>query len=256
MGMQVDQIFFKNTLRNFSYLITFNDGVIYCIDPFEADPVLHSLGDKKLSGIINTHDHCDHYSGNEKLVERFSCPVMGHPKAHIPHKTQGLSDKEVIYQSGEWALKTVYTPGHTLTHLCVVLYKNESAYAFFTGDCLFNAGVGNCHSGDPHIQFQTIKDVVGNLPDETLVYPGHEYLKKNLQFTQEYEPNNIAAQNFLGRIEHLNLDEVFFINDMKTEREINTFLRLKSPELKKRLNLEHQEPKKVFLTLRELRNNW
>jgi hypothetical protein len=66
----------------------------------------------------------------------------------------------------------------------------------------------------------------------------------------------LVAQNFLKEISTLNLDEHFFINTMKTEREINTFLRLGSRDLLEKLNLVNSNEKQVFLTLRELRNRW
>lgn len=259
--MKVHQIFFKNSLRNFCYLISFDDGAIYCIDPFSAPEVIHYLQDhlnnQPLSGIINTHDHCDHFSGNEELLKAYHCAVMAHPEARIPNSNQSLSDHQLIYQAGEWKLKAIYTPGHTLTHLCLLLERNDRPYALFTGDCFFNAGVGNCHNGgEPEVLFRTISDVFHQLPDEVLIYPGHEYLKRNLEFTKNFEPHNKEAQTFLKKIESLNLDEVFFINSMKTERQINTFLRLDSPDLQETLKLENANQKKVFLTLRELRNSW
>ncbi len=255
--MEVDQIFFKNTLRNFCYLITFDDGEIYCIDPFHSDDVINHLKNQKLKAIINTHDHCDHFSGNEKLVEHYGCMVLAHANAIVPLKNRDLADQEIIHECGEWCLKSLYTPGHTMSHLCLLLEKSGIAYAVFTGDCFFNAGVGNCHNGgNPEVLFETITKIFAKFPDELLIYPGHEYLKRNLEFTKNCEPQNIKALEFLKKLDGLNLDEVFFINSMKTEREINTFIRLDSIDLREHLNLKEADSKKVFLTLRELRNRW
>jgi hydroxyacylglutathione hydrolase len=254
--MKVQQIFFKNTLRNFCYLITFSDGAIFCIDPFGAEEVLEVLGGKPLKAIINTHDHCDHHSGNEKLVATFKCPVLGHGEAKIPHKTHGLKEGEVVYTDGEYELKTIYTPGHTPTHICLVLEKAGKPYAVFTGDCFFNAGVGNCRSGDVADMYRTIKKYFESYADEVLIYPGHEYLKRNLEFTLNIEKSNQKAQAFLTKIKNLNMDEVFFVNDMKIERQINTFLRLHEPEIAEGLGLSGESAEKVFYTLRQKRDNW
>ncbi|MGZ3809969.1 MAG: MBL fold metallo-hydrolase, partial [Bacteriovorax sp.] len=202
--MKIHQIFFKNQLRNFCYLIEFDDGAIYCIDPFHSTLVLDSLKNtfkgRHLAGIINTHDHCDHYSGNADLVARFQCPVMAHLNASPPHKTKNLVDREVIHQCNEWALLALDTPGHTMSHVCLLLEKNARPFAIFTGDCFFNAGVGNCHNGgDPEVLYETICNVFEKLSDDVLVYPGHEYLKRNLEFTQFYEPDNVAAKEFLEK---------------------------------------------------------
>lgn len=245
MTMRVHQIFFKNTLRNFCYMIVFDDGAIYCIDPFDAALVLEYLGDNKtLSGIINTHDHHDHYSGNAELLEKFKVPVYTHEKARVTGKTHGLKEREVIYQAGIWTLEAVYTPGHTLAHVCILVKKDGIAHSIFTGDCLFNAGVGNCYNGgDAEILYKTISGIFSQYPDELLVYPGHDYLKRNLEFTMNVEPNNSDAQMFLDKISKLNLDENFFINNMLIERKINSFLRI-------------GKDKESFLRLRELRNKW
>lgn len=259
--MKIHQIFFKNDLRNFCYLISFDNGVIYCIDPYRALEVVHYLKDhlnnQPLTAIINTHDHCDHFSGNEELVKIYQCPVMSHPLSEIPFKNVDLQDSQIIYQGGDWVLKTIYTPGHTMTHLGVLLKKNGIAHALFTGDCFFNAGVGNCHNGgDPEVLYETISTFFKGLNDDVLVYPGHEYFKRNLEFSIKYEPSNNEALTFFKKIELINSDEHFFINNMGTERLINLFLRLDNPSLKKSLNLENSNMKKVFLTLRKLRNCW
>ena len=256
--MRVQQIFFKNTLRNFCYIIIFDDGAIYCIDPFNSAEVKAHLGpNQKLSGIINTHDHWDHYQGNEDLVLTYNCPVFAHVRAKIPSKTSELDDKNIIYQNSEWSLESLFTPGHTLSHVCLMLKREGKPFAIFTGDCFFNAGVGNCHNGgDPEILFQTIHEIFSQFPDDLLVYPGHEYLKRNLEFTMNIEETNIEAKKFLNMIEKLDLNETFFINNMQTERKINTFLRLQNPEIQKKLNLNKCTDKEIFIKLRELRNIW
>lgn len=254
--MRIEQIFFKNTLRNFCYLIIFDDGAIYCIDPFNSTEVKEHLGTKKLAGIVNTHDHWDHYQGNEDLVTNYSCPIYSHPKANIPQKI-GLNDGDIIYQNNEWLLETLFTPGHTLSHICLMLKHKGRPHAIFTGDCFFNAGVGNCHNGgDPAILFETIHEIFSTFSDDLLIYPGHEYLKRNLEFTMEIEANNNDAKVFLNELEKLDMNENFFINDMMIERKINTFLRLQNATIKQKLNNMDGSDKEIFIRLRELRNKW
>ena len=255
--MKIHQIFFKNSLRNFCYLVEFKSGVIFCIDPFTAHEVLLSLENKPLKGIINTHDHCDHYSGNSEIIKIFKCPVLAHVNADVPDKTRGLTDQEIIYSEEEWLLRAINTPGHTMSHLCLLLEKDHAPYAIFTGDCFFNAGVGNCHhGGNPEVMYETISEIFSKFNDDLLIYPGHEYLKRNLQFTLDREPENHEANLFLSKLKDINSDEIFFINNMQQEREINTFLRLENLNIRKKLNLDTATNKKVFLTLRELRNKW
>lgn len=254
--MKVEQIFFKNTLRNFSYLISFSDDVIYCLDPFSAAEVQEQLGKRKLKGIINTHDHCDHHSGNEELLGVHKCEVLCHPGANVPYKTRGLENHEVIHACKEWTMESVYTPGHTSTHIGLLVKNKGKPYGFFTGDCFFNAGVGNCRGGDPTVMFHTIDKIFSDLPDDLIIYPGHEYLKRNLEFTLSVEKENLKAQGFLDSLKGTNMDEKFFLNTMKIEREINTFLRLEEKSVVKNLHLPHNDKKSVFLKLRQLRDQW
>lgn len=255
--MKVKQIFFNNSLRNFSYMITFDDGAIFCIDPFNAKEVIDYLGSTKIKGIINTHDHCDHYSGNDELNKQNEGAIYAHPNAQIPSKTIGLEDNAVIYSCNEWELKAYYTPGHTMTHIALGLLKNAKMHALFTGDCFFNAGVGNCHNGgNPEVLYQTISDFFQNLSDDVLIYPGHEYLKRNLEFTLSVEKNNQEAKDFLNKISKIDSNSFFFVNSMKKEKEINSFLRLKNPEIQKNLQLDGASDKTIFIKLRELRNKW
>jgi len=258
VSMKIHQIFFKNTLRNFCYLIVFDDGAIYCIDPFNASEVLGFLGEgKKLTGIINTHDHCDHYSGNDDLLKASDCPVYAHDKASVPGKTHGLHDGEILYQTGPWELVAVDTPGHTMSHMCLMIKKERKPYALFTGDCFFNAGVGNCHNGGSvEAMYKTISEIFSQYPDELLIYPGHEYLKRNLEFTMNIEKDNRDAEDFLKKIQSVDMNEIFFVNNMLIERKINMFLRLKQSTIKKNLNLADSDDKTVFFKLRELRNKW
>ena len=144
-----------------------------------------------------------------------------------------------------------------MSHICLMIKKSGVPYALFTGDCFFNAGVGNCHNGgNPEVLYQTISEIFSKYPDELLIYPGHEYLKRNLEFTLNVEQHNQKAQEFLKKIEKVDLNEVYFINDLKKEREINTFLRLQNAEIKKYLQLPEASDKTVFIKLRELRNKW
>ncbi len=256
--MKIHQIFFKNTLRNFCYLIVFDDGAIYCIDPFSAKEVLNCLGKgKKLTAILNTHDHCDHYSGNIDLLKEYECSVYAHSKAIIPGKTHDLHDGQLLYQLGMWDLVAVETLGHTMSHMCLMIKKDGVPYALFTGDCFFNAGVGNCHNGGSvEAMYKTISETFSHYPDELLIYPGHEYLKRNLEFTLNIEKDNCDADIFLKKIQSVDMNEIFFVNNMLIERKINMFLRLKEPSIKESLNLLESDDKTVFFKLRELRNNW
>ncbi len=134
--------------------------------------------------------------------------------------------------------------------------------ALFSGDTLFNAGAGNCHNGGhPHELYETFESQLEKLPDDTLIYPGHDYLINNLRFTLDREPDNATAAGMIEQYESQDPNDAL-VTTLAMEREMNTFFRLDSPSVIARLVQQFPEMgdspsrKDVFLKLRELRNSW
>lgn len=254
--MEIKQIFFNNDLRNFSYLIIFDSGFTICIDPFAADLIIDQIPiNNKIHLILNSHDHYDHHAGNDLLIKKYDALVYTHLHSKISQSVKHLHHQEIIYEFGSYQLIAIDSPGHTINHLMFLLLKDKIPYAIFTGDCFFNAGVGNCYNGgDVKLLYQTIKNQFSHFPDELLIYPGHEYLKKNLEFTVSLEYTNSAALEFLNKLKDKDLNNHFFINNLQTEREINLFLRLNSLPLQEKFSTKNEED--IFIKLRELRNKW
>ena len=247
------QLYTESRLRNYTYLIEGAEGW-YCVDPFNADQVLENIKGKLLA-VINTHEHWDHTCGNDELVKKTGCEVWAHcnAKGNIPGVDRFLNKDDVVDLGENKSFLVMDTPGHTHAHLCLLLKEGEKPLAVFTGDTLFNAGVGNCNNGgDPEVLFETINSQFQNLADDIAVYPGHEYLGNNLKFTLDREPSNEKANELLKEYEKNN----FLVTNMKMERNINTFLRLEENEVIKNLSGDTSNKKQVFLRLRELRNKW
>ncbi|CAN0456401.1 unnamed protein product, partial [Discosporangium mesarthrocarpum] len=131
----------------------------------------------------------------------------------------------------------------------------------FCGDTVFNAGVGNCNSGDPETLYETFATKIAALPDDTRIYPGHEYLANNLGFTLDREPDNAKAKEMLATAEAQDPENAL-ITDLGLERQINTFLRLDSPSVIEALRAKdpnlpaNPDARSIFVGLRALRNNW
>ena len=102
---------------------------------------------------------------------------------------------------------------------------------------------------------------MAELPDDTLIYPGHDYIANNLQFTLDREPDNEKAKQLLDTADRQDPDDAM-VTTLALEKEVNTFFRLHSPTVIRRLQEsfsdmpENPDPKTVFLKLRELRNSW
>tara|TARA_B100000427_G_C15249509_1_gene481520 strand:- start:266 stop:694 length:429 start_codon:yes stop_codon:yes gene_type:complete len=134
--------------------------------------------------------------------------------------------------------------------------------ALICGDTLFNAGAGNCiNGGHPEELFKTFVEQLYKLPDNTQVFPGHEYIISNLEFTLDREPHNEEAHDLLKKLQGQDLNNAK-ITTLGLEKKINTFFRLQNPELLEKLKTEFPELgkspnlKEVFIKLRELRNTW
>lgn len=245
---------------------------MYCIDPNDADQVAEFLAARglTLTHIINTHEHHDHIEGNPGLLERYqNVRVCAHERisSMIPGFNQGLEvGQELPIEAGS-VLQVLDTPGHSRAHVCLLLRDERETggppAAVFTGDILFNAGVGRCNiGGTPDDLYETIRDQFQTLADSVQVYPGHEYMGNNLRFTLEYEPENQAARRLLAEYDAAIAHGNYIVSDLGLERAISTFLRLDSPELRRELAGRFKEldqgasDRSVFLHLRKLRDSW
>ncbi|MDG1311360.1 MAG: hydroxyacylglutathione hydrolase [Porticoccaceae bacterium] len=259
--MLVEQIWTDNPLRNFHYLVACPETLeALAIDPFDHQLVLQraeALG-WKITQIVNTHEHFDHIDGNQAMIAATGATLLAHANARdkIANMDTGLQAGAVVKVGSLVELEVLDTPGHTMSHVCL-LSKTEVP-ALFSGDTLFNAGVGHCHAGgDPEVLAKTVFKQMDVLPDETLLYPGHDYIINNLGFTLDREPNNLAAQALLEQVQGQDPNDALITN-LGQERQINTFFRTSSTEIIKNFSdlAASATPKEVFLALRERRNSW
>lgn len=267
--MEVHQIYTHSSLRNFTYLlISMDRKIVICIDPFDSDQITAFLEKQnlQLTHIINTHEHFDHVCGNEGLIDRYKARVYGHPRAasSIPGFDEALLENSSI-DFDSTKLKVLYTPGHTAAHISLLLEFNNKSHSVFSGDTVFNAGVGNCYNGgNPSIMYDTINDKYRDLDDDVLLYPGHDYLENNLRFTLHYEPGNKKAREILEKINspEWKKNSDFIESTIGQEREISLFFRLEEDSIQDSLQKKYDltqatmTQKEVFLLLRKSRDNW
>lgn len=263
--MIVEQIWTANAGRNFNYLIACAEtGEALAVDPLDHEKCLAAAKNRgwTITQILNTHEHRDHTGGNEPMVAATDARLLAHAKAgsKIAGIDRGLKAGDVVAVGKTVELECLDTPGHTMSHIC--LLSRGDRRALFSGDTLFNAGAGNCRNGGhPQELYNTFAAQLAALPDDTLVYPGHDYIARNLAFTLDREPDNAKAQQMLPQMQAQDPGRAL-VTTLGLEKEINTFFRLDSPSVIRRLREafpelpEHPDHKAVFLALRELRNQW
>jgi len=191
---------------NLGYLV-YGGRTAVAIDPGESGPVLEYLRKQGLTlrEIRNTHSHGDHICGNRELAEATGAEVIG------PGET-GRFELE-----GD-RVEVIPAPGHTPDS--VVFY---SPGWLISGDTLFIANAGNCPP--PRLPvFRESLDRLLALPEDTVVYPGHDYTARSLRRAQEIEPGNPDLERFSRGYRPPPVAST--IGD---EKKINPYLRTDSP---------------------------
>lgn len=253
--MAIERLWVGNAGRNYSYLIGCEaTGEALAVDPYDPRQVLDAAAAKRwrITQILNTHEHGDHTAGNAGVVAATMATVIAHARtAARVAVDRAVRQGDVVAVGTTIGLRVLETPGHTPAHICLV-----GEGSFFSGDTLFNAGAGNCHSGgDPSVLYETFATIIATLPDDLRVLPGHDYLRRNLAFTLDREPGNREAEAALERTKNSEGAgaPVFTLGE---ERTFNVFLRLQSPGVHDALGTAVRGPKDVFVALRRLRDRW
>ena len=164
--------------NNAYFLRCASTGDVLLIDAAnEPDRLLATLGDDRLTRILTTHQHFDHWQALPEMVTATGAPVFAHPDdaGALPVTVSGpLEDGDEV-RLGDCTLTVIHLVGHTPGSLAF-LYQGPDRPHLFTGDSLFPGGVGNTFGSKEN--FETLvndvsKKVFDALPDETWVYPGH-----------------------------------------------------------------------------------
>jgi len=138
------------------------------VDRYLALLAYHGL---RLDAVIDTHTHADHRSATFDLKELTGAKVIMHRKAPAPRVDLHVEDGDKI-PLGELEIKVLHTPGHTPDGISLFIVDRV-----LTGDTLLIRGTGRCDfaGGDAGEQFDSITQKLFALPDETLVFPAHDY---------------------------------------------------------------------------------
>jgi hydroxyacylglutathione hydrolase len=253
--LQVEQI--PVLSDNYVYLIHEpRAGVTAVVDPALAAPVLERLRARgwQLAWILSTHHHVDHTGGNLELKQATGCRIAG-PKAdaaRIPVIDLGLAEGDT-FRLGEAEAKVFETPGHTSGHIS---YWFEGARALFCADTLFSLGCGRLFEGTPALMWRSLSKFA-RLPDDALVYCGHEYTQANARFALSIDPDNPALKARAVEVERLRAaGKPTVPSTLGAERAENPFLRPGDPAIRKRLGMEGASDDEVFGEIRKRKDHF
>ena len=127
---------------------------------------------------VETHIHADHVTGAARLREATSSKAAVPEKSGADHVDLPVREGEAI-AVGKLRLEPLYVPGHTDDHHAYLLRSHDGA-RLFTGDALMIDGCGRTdfQNGDPAKLYRSVHEKLFTLPDDTLVYPGHDYQQR------------------------------------------------------------------------------
>jgi len=231
-------------------------GSVAVVDPAVGGPVLDAadaLG-WEISHILITHPHYDHIGGIEEIKAKTDARVIGAvgDASAIPGINQTVADGESV-RIGHAKVRVIGVPGHTGHH---VAYWFEEAKVLFPGDTLFSLGCGRLFGGTAGEMWSSLKKL-RDLPDDTLVYPAHEYTNANADFALTIEKSNkdlkARAKEVLSQREK-NLPTI--PTTIAQEKLCNPFLRADVASVQVAIKMKDANPVDVFAEIRKRKDNF
>ena len=200
------QVFDKKS-STFTYLIASSEGrEALIIDPVieNVDNYIQLLNelDLKLVKVIDTHIHADHVTGASKLKDKTKCiTIMGD---HTPADSVEIKVKDgELIKLDQLELRAIYTPGHTSDSFSFLMNNY-----LFSGDTLLINGTGRTdfQNGNAKDAYDSIFNKLLKLPDETLLYPAHDYKGENVSTIGKEKKLNprLQVENVTQYIEIMN----------------------------------------------------
>lgn len=215
---------------NYLYGVEYGPGVCFAVDPGDAATLeaLVSQRNTQLTHILATHHHHDHIGGIGRLKNKYDCEVVGPEGTRIGTVDTLIKDGDQL-EFGDLTVRCIATPGHTSTGVCYLMTGEPlDAPVLFTGDTLFVCGCGRLLECDGETMFHSLRKIAA-LPDETLIYPGHDYTEENLQFALTQEPGNkVLKEKLLTIRENILQGRPTVPSTLDEEKRLNPFLKAKT----------------------------
>lgn len=194
------------------------------IDPAVAQPVIDYLTAHHLDlvAILLTHNHQDHIGGLAEMMQHYpKIAIYGSKEVGkwVTHQVEGGDTFTLL----DTPVTVIESAGHTEHHISYLIQNY-----LFCGDALFSGGCGRVFTGNYQAQFDAIQRIK-QLPDDTLIFPAHEYTQSNLKFAQHILPNSCAVLEYQEQVDILRRQNKQTLpSTMKLEKQINPFVRATS----------------------------
>ena len=239
---------------NYSYIVSIGKDALV-IDPSEAGPVIRFLekNNLKLKYILNTHHHFDHVGGNLELKKKYSVLIAGNEKdkERIPGIDILLNESENFYFHKS-KFEIINVTGHTSE--CIAYYI-RSENAIFTGDAVFSLGCGRLFEGSPKEMWNSICKIK-SLPDNTLIYCGHEYTASNANFVQSINDNEKIKLKII-KIKELRERNIPTIPTTSAEeKELNIVFQANQDDIKSLLSNKNISDEEAFTIIRSAKDTF
>lgn len=160
------------------------------LDTLERDLILIQELGLRLAYTLETHVHADHLTSARKLKYTAGSKIAAPAVEELPCTDVGVAEDRPL-KVGSLVFKPLFTPGHTRHHHSY-LVAEQGVERVFTGDALLIDGCGRTdfQGGDAAMLYKSIHEKIFSLPDETLVYPAHDYNHRHVSTViQERERN-------------------------------------------------------------------
>jgi hydroxyacylglutathione hydrolase len=150
-------------------------------------------------------------------------------------------------------VRVIATPGHTLGHIA---YWIPDAGVAFVGDTLFAIGCGRIAEGTPEMMWESLSKLAA-LPDETVIYCGHEYTEANARFAMTIEPGNADLVKRAAEVGRLRAaGKPTLPTTIGLEKKTNPFLRANEPAVRAAVGLRNAPAAQVFGEVRKRKDNF
>ena len=215
-----------------NYIWMFRDPVsdsVAVVDPGQDTPALAAAEGRgwAITHILNTHWHPDHTAGNAGIQAATGAPIIAPAEAEKVSAVDRVIAEGDRVTVGELEAEVWDIPAHTAGHIA---FYFEAAKMIFVGDTLFAMGCGRLFEGTAAQMFANMQRFAA-LPDDVMIYCGHEYSLANARFAAHVEPDSAAvSKRYAKMAEMRERGEVTLPTSIGEEKATNPFMRARDAE--------------------------